>query len=181
LLLRHSYRENPAQHGTGDAAYTLIELTVVVFLMGLMLVLTMPRVQHTFLSDDLKTATRRMIGTVKTLKERAVREQKGYKLYLDMESNSFWVEREAMTEEEQSEARQNASRFPGSVRILDVSRPGMGTKSVGDAVIHFSKKGYMEQAVIHLGTGNDKVSTIVLNPFLGVVKTFDQYVDVENI
>jgi hypothetical protein len=150
------------------------------FLIGLMLVLTMPRVEHTFLSDDLKTATRRMIGTVKTLKDRAVREKRGYKLYLDMESNSFWVEWDAMTSEERSEARQKATPFPGSVRILDVSRPGMGVKSVGDAAIHFTQKGYMEQAVIHLGAGNDRASTIVLSPFLGAVRTYDEYVDLEN-
>lgn len=166
-----------------DAAYTLIELTVVIFLIGLMLALTMPRIQDAFLSDNVKTATRRMIGTVRTLRDRAVREKKNFKLYLDMESNRYWIESDSMTEEERSEARKKASDLPGDIRIMDVFRREKGKKSVGDAVIHFTKKGYMEAAVIHLGSrsNRDRASTIVLNPFLGVVKTFDKYVNAEDI
>jgi Tfp pilus assembly protein FimT len=81
-------------------AYTLVELTVVIFLIGLVLVLTVPRVQHTLFSDDLKAATRRMIGTVRTLRDNAVRDQKAYILHFDMALNRFWVSWDAMTAEE---------------------------------------------------------------------------------
>ena len=121
-----------------------------------------------------------MIGTVGTLRDRAVREQKGYKLYIDMESNRFWVEWDKITPEERSSARQNASAFPGSVRVSDVSRRGSGKKSVGDAVIYFSKKGYVEPVAIHLATDDDRTSTVVLSPFLGKVKTYDGYVEFED-
>lgn len=155
-----------------DHAYTLIELTVVIFLIGLMLALTMPKIQDAVLSDNLKTATRRMIGTVKTLQSRAIREHRAYKLYLDMEANRYWTEWEGMTDEQRSEAREKASGLPGGVRIQDVSRADGQHKSVGDTVIHFSKKGYMEPAVIQLVRG-DASATIVLSPFLGVVESND--------
>ena len=158
-------------------AYTLIELTVVVFLIGLMLALTMPRIQHAFLSDDLTTATRRMIGTIKTLRDKAIREKKNFKLYLDMESHRYWSEWGAMNEEERAEARENASKLPGNVRIVDVARRGKEKKSVGDAVIRFNKKGYVEHAVIHLGTKDDDIRALILSPFLGTVKVYDEYVD----
>lgn len=160
-----------------NAAYTLIELTVVMFLIGLMLALTVPQVQYSFLSDDLKTATRRMVGAINTLREKAIREQKDYKLYLDIGSRRYWEEWSGMTEEEQSEVRENASELPGDVRIVDVIRHGKEIKSVGDAVIRFNKKGYIEHAVIHLGTKNNRVSSLVLSPFLGTVKTYDDYVE----
>lgn len=169
--------EASSQITSTDSAYTLIELTVVMFLIGLMLALTIPRIQYAFLSDDLKTATRRMIGTIKTLREKAIREQKAFKLYLDMESNRYWDESNGMTEDERSEKRDNAPVLPGNVQIIDVSRRGKGKKSVGDAVIRFSKKGYVEHAVVHLGTKNDSVRALVLSPFLGTVKVYDEYVD----
>ena len=50
-------------------AYTFVELTVVIFLIGLVLGLTMPKIQFALFTDDLKTASRRMIGTVRTLKD----------------------------------------------------------------------------------------------------------------
>ena len=159
-------------------AYTLIELTVVVFLIGLMLALTIPRVQHSLLSDDLKAATRRMIGTVRTLRDKAIRDQRVYGLYLDMESNQFWVEWSSMTVEQKADSRQNASTLPGNIRILDVWRKDSGKQDMGDTVIHFTKKGYVEQAAIHLGTDDGRVNTIVLNPFLGTAKTYDRYVDI---
>jgi general secretion pathway protein H len=169
--------EASSQITSTDSAYTLIELTVVMFLIGLMLALTIPRIQYAFLSDDLKTATRRMVGTIKTLREKAIREQKAFKLYLDMESNRYWDESNGMTEDERSEKRDNAPVLPGNVQIIDVSRRGKGKKSVGDAVIRFSKKGYVEHAVVHLGTKNDSVRALVLSPFLGTVKVYDEYVD----
>ncbi len=162
-----------------NKAYTLIELTVVVFLIGIMLALAVPRVQYGMWSDDLKTATRRMVGTVKTLRNDAVREHKEYRLHFDMESNRFWVEWNQMTASERTDVRQNSSRLPGSVRVLDVFRPGIGKENVGDVVIHFSKKGYVEESVIHLGSDDGRAHTIVLSPFLGAIKTYDTYVDIE--
>jgi type II secretory pathway pseudopilin PulG len=160
-------------------AYTLIELAVVVFMIGLMLVIAIPRIQHSLLSNDLKAATRRMIATVRNLRDMAVRDQKVYRLHFDMESNQYWVEWDSMTLEEQEEARQNASRLPGDIRILDIWYKGTGKKDMGEAVIHFTPEGYVQYAVIHLGTDEEKAHTIVLSPFLGTIKTFDKYVEME--
>ena len=162
-------------------AYTLVELTVVVFLIGIMLALAVPRVEQALLSDDLKAATRRMIGTVKTLRNNAIREQKVYELHLDMESNRWWVAWDSMTVEDRSEARQKASRLPGEIRILDVCRRGAGKKNMGQTLIRFTPKGYVEQAVIHLGAKDDRAHTIVLSPFLNRIKTYDRYVEIGNI
>lgn len=159
-------------------AYTLIELTVVIFLIGLVLVLTVPRVQHALLSDDLKAASRRMIGTVRTLRNNAVRDQKAYMLHFDMALNRFWVSWDAMTAEEQAEARQNATALPGGVRVVDVYFKGTGKKDVGDAVIRFTKQGYAQQVVIHLGANDGRAYSLVLSPFLSTIKTYDRYVEI---
>jgi general secretion pathway protein H len=159
-------------------AYTLVELTVVVFLIGLMLALAIPRMQHSILRDDLKAATRRMVGAVRQMRDMAVRDQKVYRLHLDMESSEYWVEWDPMTLEEQEEARKRASSLPGDIRFLDVYLRGLGKKQMGEAVIHFTRKGYMEQAVIHLGVNQERAHTLVLSPFVGTVKTHDKYVDI---
>ncbi|MDY6951747.1 MAG: type II secretion system protein [Thermodesulfobacteriota bacterium] len=172
---RSSARLKPSQ------AYTLVELTVVIFMIGLMLAFTIPRIQHNLLSDDLKAATRRMIAVVRNLKDMAVRDQKVYRLHVDMESDCFWVEWDAITLEEQEEARENASRLPGEVRILDICRRQTGKKDMGDAVIHFTPRGYVEYAVIHLGRDEERAHTIVLSPFVGTIKTHDTYVEIENM
>jgi len=60
--------------------YTLVELALVVFLLGLMLTLAVPRVRENLLSDGLKSTERRLIGAIRQLRADAVREQVDYVL-----------------------------------------------------------------------------------------------------
>ncbi len=166
--------------GNWNSGYTLLELTIVVFLIGLLLTLSVPRFQDTLLFDDMKTASRRMIGTITTLKNRAVRDHREYSLHFDLAANCFWVEWQGMSEEERFAAQEKCSGFPGGVSIVDVSTSRDARQNATGPVIHITKKGYVEPAVIHLKTDQDTVWTMVLSPFLGKVKTYDKYVAVED-
>jgi len=63
------------------------------------------------------------------------------------------------------------------VRILDVWCRGKGKQAHGDVAISFSKKGYVDQTLIHIGGEADREFTVELSPFLGTVKIYDKYVD----
>ena len=58
-----------------DRGYTLIELSVVVLLIGMMLLIAVPQVRDTLLSDDLDAAARKLVGVAGELRNDAVREQ----------------------------------------------------------------------------------------------------------
>lgn len=161
--------------------YTFIEITVVVLLIGLMMALTLPRFRYAMLTDNLKTATRRLVGTIKTIRNEAVREQQGFVLYFDLESNRFWPESSGMTEEERLISQERASSLPGGVRILDIWLKGKGKKVAGDAAIRFNKKGYVQQSVIHLESEDGRQFTLVLSPFLGRVRILERYVEFEDV
>ena len=161
--------------------YTFIELTVVIFLIGLTLVLTVPRFRYSIVTDDLKATVRRMVGTIRGLKNEAIREHKTYRLHFDLESNRLWVESADMTEEEQAEAYKKAFQLPEGVRILDVWRRETGKKMAGQTAIHFTKKGYVERSIIHLAAEDGREFTLVLSPFLGEVKVYEKYVEVVGI
>ncbi len=161
--------------------YTLIELTVVIFLIGTMLAITVPRIQDSFLSDDLKTSTRRFIGKVRALREKAIRNGSDYELHLDIVSNQFWDKRSSPSSAETEEQTEAPEDSKAEILILDVDFPDSGKKDVGEAIIHFTKKGYVEPAIVHLGTKADHAHTIVLSPFLGIQKTYDKYVDLETL
>lgn len=168
----------PFGDGNTTKGYTLIELAVVVILIGLFLGLGIPRFQYAIVTDDLKAATRRIVGVVKGLRNEAIREQKIYIFYLDLEANRLWVELAGMEEEERALAQERAFQFPQSVRILDVWCRGKGKKENGEVAIQFSKKGYVEQTVIHLGAEDGREVSLVLSPFLGTIKIYDKYVDI---
>ncbi len=157
--------------------YTLIELTVVVVIIGLMMTLTIPRFQTAIVTDDLKATTRKMVGMIKNLREDAIREQKVYFLHFDLESNRVWIDSTAMTEEERARAVETASPLPEGVRILDIWFSSKGKKMTGQTTIRFNRKGYVQPSVIHLGSEDGREFTIELSPFLGTVKVYDKYIE----
>ena len=157
--------------------YTLIELTLVIFLIGLTLALTAPKFASSFLSDNLKRTVRRLVGDVRSLRNDAVREHKVYRLHLDLASNRVWWDSADMTDERLGEARDQALELPPGVRIMDVWRRNAGKETSGEATIHFSTKGYIEPSAIHLEADDGRRITLILRPFLGRVKVVDKYVE----
>jgi general secretion pathway protein H len=159
-----------------DRGYTLIELSVVVLLIGMMLFLAVPRVRDTLLNDDLKATTRQLVGASRELRNEAVREQVDYILHLDLNQPGFWTYSADTTAEKRAEIRKGAIRFPEGIRIAGVRHPEEVRKTEGEASIRFFRKGYMEPTVVHL-VKDDRAFTLVFNPFLQAVSVYEQYVD----
>ena len=164
--------------GLGIKGFTLIELAVVIALVGLFLGLTIPRFQYSLVSDDLKATTRKIVGLVREVRNEAIREQKVYTIHLDIEANRLWTEHTGMGDEEMELAKQKAFVLPQGVRFLDVWCRSKGKQAYGDFALRFSKKGYVDQTMIHIGTETNREFTVELSPFLGVVKVHDSYVDI---
>jgi prepilin-type N-terminal cleavage/methylation domain-containing protein len=158
--------------------FTLIELTVVVFLIGVMLAVSIPRFQYSLITDNLKSATRRIIGLLTNLRSEAIREQKNYFVHFDIGSNQLWIDFDGITKEQREMAQGKALQLPADVRIIDVWKKGKGKSVDGDVNIKFSKKGYAEQTVIHLGTEDGREFTLLINPFLVKIESYDKYVDI---
>jgi len=165
----------------GKKGFTFIELTVVIVLIGLTLTLAVPRLRYAMLTDDLKGTVRRMVGTVRSLRNEAIREQKLYALHFDLEANRLWINSEDMTDEERMEANKKAFQLPDGVRVLDVWRRGKGKMSAGEVAIRFTKKGYMEESVIHLGAEDGRQFTLIFSPFIGRVKLLEEYIEFVDI
>lgn len=167
----------------GKGGYTFIELTVVIFLIGLLLFLAVPRFQQSILTDDLKATVRRMVGTARSLRSEAIREQKDYLLRLDIGGNRYWIEATGlaqMTDEARFEAYEEGIQLPEGIRILDVWKKETGTIAEGRVDIRFTTKGYVERSAIHVGDDAGRQFTLIFNPFLGTVKIYDRYIEVDS-
>jgi prepilin-type N-terminal cleavage/methylation domain-containing protein len=159
-----------------DRGYTLIELSVVVLLIGMMLLIAVPRVRDALLNDDLKATTRQLVGAARELRNESVREQLDYVLHLDLNQPGFWTYSADTTAEKRAEIRKGAIRFPEGIRIAGVRHPEEVRKTEGEASIRFFRKGYMEPTVVHL-VKDDRAFTLVFNPFLQAVSVYEKYVD----
>ena len=156
--------------------YTLIELIVVIVLLGLMFGLVVPKFRQAVLSDSLDATSLRIIGLVEDLRERAISDQISYVLHFDIRGRELWAFASDATAEEQETARERAYQLPADVIIEDIWSWSRG-KIYDDATIQFSKKGYIEQSMIHLQSEDGKQLSLELTPFLGSIKIHDGYVD----
>ncbi len=156
--------------------YTLIELILVLVLLGLMFGIAVPKFRQAVLSDSLDATSLRIIGLVQDLREKAVSNQVTYVLHLDLRGKKLWAFAGNASEEEQEKARERAYQLPDDVKIEDIWSWSSG-KLYDEAKIHFSKKGYIEQSMIHLQSLDGRQLSLELSPFLGSIKVHDGYVD----
>lgn len=161
--------------------YTLIELMVVIVLLGLIFTIATPKIRDALFRDELKGATRQMVGLINRLRNDAVREHKDYLLHFDLESNRFWFDTPSMTEDERAQVAADASPLPEQVNIMDVWISGEGKIMLGEVRIRINKKGYIQQSAIHLGTEDQREFTLLLSPFLRRIEIYDEYIDFEEI
>ena len=159
-----------------EKGYTLIEITVVLVLIGIMLGISLPRVRDILSSDRLNKTARMLIGMSRELRSDAVREQVDYELHVDLERRSFWKFSVDTTAEKRDEFKRRAMMLPDGILIKDIQIYGEGKKTKGEMVIRFFKKGYMQPAVVHLSF-EDRNMTLLFNPFIASVKTYNDYVD----
>jgi prepilin-type N-terminal cleavage/methylation domain-containing protein len=157
--------------------FTLVELLVVIVLMGVILVFAVPTTRDVLTGDNLKKASRQLIGMEKKLRVEAVRDQMNYILCLDLPKSAYWVVAADMTPEKQDEIKKRPHHLPSGVVILDIVGKDNKKQSADEVRIKFGKKNICSPAIIHLAYEENKM-TMVINPFLGVTDVYDKYVDI---
>jgi general secretion pathway protein H len=161
------------------AGFTLIELIVVMALMGIVLFVSVPRIEGTFLQDDAKKSSRWLIAKIQMLRENAVREQVDFLLHLDLDTNRIWETHASMTAEALQDSADNAQSPPGMVRLAAVNFPRREAIRSGQTALHFYRAGYSDKALIQLLDG-DRPVTLLVEPFLPGIETFERAVYFED-
>lgn len=159
--------------------FTLIELCVVMLLVGTMLFIAAPRIHDSLFEDSLHAALKYIMGKSRELRSDAVRENVDYILHFDIDGNRLWYEASDMTAERRDEMKKRAFRLPGNVKILEVSIIGGSRKTEGDASVRFFRRGYTQPAMLYLSQ-NERIFTLVINPFSGIVRTYDKMMKLDD-
>jgi len=161
----------------GQRGYTLIEISVVIVLVGVIFLLAIPRIQDTVTNDRMRSAVRNLSGAARDLKASAVRERVDHYLHLDLDRRVVWNTRDDMTAEVRTVRRNQARPLPSGVRVADVALADEGKKNQGEVVIRFFSQGYVQPVAIHL-TDEERTMTLIFQPFLSTFEVKDSYVDV---
>ncbi len=163
------------------AGYTLIELVVVVALIGVLFLFTLPRFQASLPFGQSKRFSRRLMNTVRILKEASVRDGADYILVVNIDEGSF---RSLSTAPPAGEGETDVSKIPESLSrnvsfeipesmtIRDLEFPMQGKIGAGTAEIRFYRGGWSDKVLIHVATDSRESRTYSIEPFLNKVEVF---------
>jgi prepilin-type N-terminal cleavage/methylation domain-containing protein len=174
MLMRTRKRTRRSASAAGFArGFTLIEIAVVLFLMGLMMLIAMPYFGG-ITDSQLRSVTRRLAGRATFLFDEATARKLVIQLVFDMDHNGYFV----LTADPYApqptffpDSSPSGARvlLPDAVRIRDVTVEGVGTLGKGTIATQFYPQGYADATVIHLIDTKGRVMTLRIDPLTGQV------------
>lgn len=155
--------------------FTLIELCVVLFLIGLFSALLIPRLDR-FGQGELDASARRLRGTIRFIFNEAALTGREHRLTYDLERGTYRatiLRPGGELVELQGPGRE--ARLPAGVRFQDLTLRGRGTFSTGEITMRVHPTGWLEETVIHLQDESGAQRTLRLAPLSGIADIYQGY------
>ncbi|MFA5864572.1 MAG: type II secretion system protein [Phycisphaerae bacterium] len=153
-----------------SAAYTLIEILVVIGILAVTAGLIAPRMKGSLETHELKMTTANLAHTAGTLHELAMAQQKVYFLEIDSDKGAWAVSVQSDQKSGQPKHVQTSwlksERWPKSVRLVEFRTPEGETTTNGMQRIKFSPDGTSSGGEARFKCGS-KTSCLVVHPHNG--------------
>ncbi|WP_462324771.1 prepilin-type N-terminal cleavage/methylation domain-containing protein [Desulfoplanes sp.] len=148
--------------GISNRGFTLIELTMVLFIIGLTLGLVLPGMDKIFAGDSLRTTVNRVLSGVDQARSQAMLDREPWLLVIDTSQTMEPDEETALDREE----RTIVLRPDEGTRFRDVVLFRTGGVIEGEmAALAFLPNGLAEPALIHCLAEDGRIQTIYLKSF----------------
>ena len=153
--------------------FTLLELAVVIFIMGLVMMLVMPYFRS-LQTSQMRSEARRLAVRANYLYQEAGAQKVLLRITFDLSNNGYFVTRLdpfSVKPAYQPEIGPAGVRvyMPEGVRIRDVWVEGVGSVERGIVSTQFYPSGAVDATVIHLMDESGEVFTLAIDPFSGHV------------
>jgi len=166
---------NRAARGEGRSGFTLIELSLVLFLIGLFAALTLPLLTGIG-RNDLRASARRLTGTVKYLYNEAALSGLEHRLVLDLDRKSYFARRlEASGELVAADRFGREKSLPGGIDISSVTVAERGSFTSGQVTVAIYPAGWVEETIIHLERDEQHKMTLRIKPLTGTTEIYEGY------
>jgi prepilin-type N-terminal cleavage/methylation domain-containing protein len=164
-----------------QSGFTLLELIIVCLLITVSLAFSVPRLRQTLVIDQLAASSRKVIALTKEVRQLAAQKQQPYLIYFDLDREKIWYQQDIPESKETTEqgSPHPTIQLPPSVHIQDTLIGTTEKTTSGETTLWINKQGYMEQTILHLADDEDNIISLVFSPFLGTIKAYDTYIDLE--
>jgi type II secretory pathway pseudopilin PulG len=154
---------------SASAGFTLLEMILVLFLLGAMLSMVVPRLVY---GDPLSRSTRQFLGTLQEIQTRALRTQKTWRLYLNFDQPGYWTTVIEGQEERVPSDPALGSRtiLPSSIRFLDARTLSRGRVEFGTVALDFLPLGQPDLESIELTDDRQNVMAILVHPLTRTIQ-----------
>jgi general secretion pathway protein H len=173
-------RQGARSKGQRESAqgFTLIELTIIIVILGVMLSLIIPRLGELG-EANLKRSTRHLTGMIRFLRDESQARKTVYRLRFDVQGGRYWAEVMTLTSDQTVEFRRMQSEIgsEGSLSGQTTFRDVQVASHTEDPYIQFTPDGWVENAAIHLRNGDDKDFTLLVNPLMGSTELREGYIE----
>ena len=169
----HHARERASVRG-----FTLLELTMVILIVGIVLSISIPRLGH-LTSHNLNVSCRRLSATVKYLLHRATVKRTIYRLNYDLKANEYWItyRDENLEFVKDSSVLSRRVTLPKDVSFEDILIIGRGKITEGEVQTHFFPKGWVDETFVHLKDARGRQASIHILPLAARTKIYERYVE----
>ena len=165
---------------TSDQGFTLVELIVVMVLITSMTAFAIPKIRTTLFTNQLRSTARQFLGLVAETGQDARSKRTAVEMRYDREHHIFTTGPADGIVLDDTVKQFSSVQVPESVEVVDIASVHGGTKNLGDLVILFSSRGYVDKTVVHLRDKSGEELSVILSPFLGVTRVLEGYVALED-
>jgi len=166
---------------TPDAGFTLLELSLVLFIIGLLITILVPRLGNLD-GVRLEASAQRLAALVRYLNGEAAFRGHVYRLSYDFSQRTYAVQvlvpsRGAADFVLDQSPLSRPVQLPANITFADIRVPSRGRVNTGQVFTHFYPQGYADPTVIHLRDQHDRVATVMIPPITGEAQVYEGYVD----
>jgi general secretion pathway protein H len=160
----------------GRSGFTLIEIAVVLAIIGMILLLVLPRLPKSD-SENLKISARTLASTLRYIQDRAATGRTTYFLKIEPGTGTVKVVEGAADggEKEPADPLLQKRTVKDGIIVADVFIPRLGKIGDGQIKIECGAAGLRDFVSIHLRSADNSFWTVMAFPSSGKVKVYEGY------